>query len=95
MQEVGRAGRVGQQATAVMFFNNSDLASNRKGMTTEMVKYCRNNDTCLRLYLVQYFGFEDVLFEGNKEDCCKNCRNQSVSSEQILEIPLIESIIIE
>ncbi|XP_052216227.1 ATP-dependent DNA helicase Q1-like isoform X2 [Dreissena polymorpha] len=76
LQEIGRAGRTGQQSSAVLFFNNSDIASNRKGMTKEMVDFCQNTETCLRLQLVKYFGFDNVLYSGTKENCCKNCREK-------------------
>ena len=42
LQEIGRAGRSGQPASAVLFYNNSDTASNRKGMTGDMMMYCIN-----------------------------------------------------
>jgi len=77
LQEIGRVGRSGQQSSAVMFFNNNDIAKNRKGMTEEMVQFCRNTDSCLRLHLVKYFGFNEVLYNGSKENCCKNCREHN------------------
>lgn len=76
LQEIGRAGRCGQSASAVMFYNYSDIAPNRKGIKQEMVDFCKNNETCLRLYLVNYFGFDKVLFSGSKKECCVNCRHK-------------------
>jgi superfamily II DNA helicase RecQ len=49
MLEIGRAGRKGQKATALMYFNKNDLAKNRKGLSEAMVQYCKRNDQCLRL----------------------------------------------
>ena len=77
MQEIGRAGRQGQQAVATMHFNNSDLSRSRKGLSEEMMNFCRN-DTCLRLQLVNYFGFKNVLYSGRRDNCCSNCRSSTV-----------------
>lgn len=74
MQEIGRAGRKGQTSNAVLYYNNSDIAKSRKGMSEYMIKFCRNDTTCLRLELVKYFGFTSVLFAGEKDRCCSNCR---------------------
>lgn len=48
LQEVGRAGRNGQEATAKLFYNMSDIAPNRKGLREEMRKFCLNKSTCFR-----------------------------------------------
>ncbi|XP_033724737.1 mediator of RNA polymerase II transcription subunit 34-like [Pecten maximus] len=72
-QEIGRAGRKGQSAEAILHFNNNDLAKSRKGLTQEMIDFCRNNTTCLRRQLVKYFGYDDVLCN-DKINCCSNCR---------------------
>ncbi|XP_062588593.1 bifunctional 3'-5' exonuclease/ATP-dependent helicase WRN-like, partial [Saccostrea cucullata] len=72
-QEVGRAGRSGQSAKAIMFFNKNDVASNRKGMDPSIKEYV-NTEGCLRKYLMKYFGFETVLYSGMPELCCSNCR---------------------
>ncbi|XP_062587288.1 uncharacterized protein LOC134248910 [Saccostrea cucullata] len=73
LQEIGRAGRLGQAATATMFYNQSDIAKNRKGMTEDMRKYCTNQG-CLRLMLVNYFGFDSPVYSGDKLNCCSNCK---------------------
>lgn len=57
MQESGRAGRGGQPSRATLYFNKSDIAANRPGMTDEMRLYCKSDDLCLRLLLVKHFGF--------------------------------------
>lgn len=74
LQEIGRAGRSGQEAEAIMYFNNSDIATNRKGLHPEVIKYSKNDVTCLRLHLMNYFGFHKILFCGTPEKCCSNCR---------------------
>lgn len=75
LQEIGRAGRSGQPATALMYFNNNDIASNRKGLDPEMKEFVLNTSTCLRKQLLLYFGFRESLFNGPKALCCSNCRS--------------------
>ncbi|XP_053402587.1 uncharacterized protein LOC123550711 [Mercenaria mercenaria] len=75
LQEIGRAGRNGQKAVAKCYFNNSDIAKNRKGLDNAMVLYIKNNETCLRLQLVQHFGYHNTLFKGDPTNCCSNCRS--------------------
>jgi len=72
VQEIGRAGRSGQQSSAVLYYNNSDIGENRKGLDRAIVTYVKSS-TCLRKTLLEYFGFSDVLFDGPKELCCSNC----------------------
>lgn len=84
-QEIGRAGRDGANAQAILHFNNSDIAKNRKGLSPAMAEFCRNTDSCLRLQLVQYFGFKEVVFNGPTKDCCSNCAsvvNENMSSTE-------------
>ncbi|XP_060084050.1 bifunctional 3'-5' exonuclease/ATP-dependent helicase WRN-like [Ylistrum balloti] len=70
LQEIGRAGRTGQKSTAILHYNKSDIAKNRKGLSPEMAKFCNVNDGCLRLELVKYFGFQTTVFDGPLEECC-------------------------
>lgn len=76
LQEIGRAGRNGQQAHAICFFNNSDIAKNRKGLDEAVIKYVENQSTCLRKQLVEYFGYNTVLYTGLPSSCCSNCFKQ-------------------
>lgn len=76
LQEIGRAGRNGQQATAILYYNMSDIAPNRKGLSEEIRKFCLNKCTCLRKHLLQYFGFSNVLYCGSPENCCSNCQKK-------------------
>ena len=46
MQEIGRAGRNGQEADAIMFYNMSDVSKSRKGFTTAMREFF-----CLKIYV--------------------------------------------
>ncbi|XP_052216311.1 uncharacterized protein LOC127834484 isoform X2 [Dreissena polymorpha] len=74
MQEIGRAGRNGKPAKALCYFNTSDIAKNRKGLDNAMRAYIQNTDKCLRLHLVGHFGYNSVLFSGEKAMCCSNCK---------------------
>ena len=59
-EEIGRAERDRMPAIAKMFFNGSDIASNKEGMTETMRLYCLNNTTCPRQCLLNNFG-QDCL----------------------------------
>ncbi|WAR08483.1 RECQ1-like protein [Mya arenaria] len=83
LQEMGRAGRKGQQAEAILYYNNSDISKSRKGMSQSMISYCKNEQTCLRLQLVQHFGFNHVVYSGESIKCCSNCKR--VFSRGLLE----------
>ncbi|WAR18289.1 BLM-like protein [Mya arenaria] len=83
LQEMGRAGRKGQQAEAILYYNNSDISKSRKGMSQSMTSYCKNEQTCLRLQLVQHFGFNHVVYSGESIKCCSNCKR--VFSRGLLE----------
>ncbi|OWF53875.1 Bloom syndrome protein-like [Mizuhopecten yessoensis] len=72
-----QAGRSGQEAHALVYYNNSDVASNRKGLKLEVKQYVKNTTSCLRKHLVSYFGFSEIMYNGPPEKCCSNCRNQS------------------
>jgi len=71
MQEIGRAGRDGEEATALLLFNASHISSTIKDMAPEMKKYCMTNG-CRRLLLSEYFDFQfDACDKGHY--CCDNC----------------------
>ena len=67
-QEVGRAGRSGNQAYASLYYNNSDIASNTHTQA-EMRNYCLETG-CMRKNILQYFGFDCT---SSKNRCCGNC----------------------
>ena len=54
MQEIGRAGRTGKPACATLFYNNSDIASNKVHVQEQMKDYCRSEDSCLRTLILKY-----------------------------------------
>ena len=78
IQEFGRAGRSGQDAVATLYYNNSDIAENKQNIDESVREYCKLNDSCLRDYLVKYFGFKSV----HQNVCCSICTpNYKVHSE--------------
>ena len=72
VQESGRAGRSGQPSHAILFFNNSDIASSRVGLSEHVKPYC-TTDKCLRKHLVDHFGFTDSDSGNSGLPCCSNC----------------------
>ena len=72
MQEIGRAGRRGQTASACLHFGAADIARNVKDLNDDIVSYCNEENECLRKILLGTFGFE------KNEDitgcrCCEIC----------------------
>ena len=41
-QETGRAGRDGESATAILYYNNRDIAKNKTGMQEAIRTYCQS-----------------------------------------------------
>ena len=83
-QEVGRAGRNGENAKSHLFYNNSDICNKNivdDRITNEMVAYCKTNK-CLREHILQYYGFK---YEA-QEKCCCNCEQQT---EKNYETPIV------
>lgn len=70
IQQVGRAGRSGDECVAVLYFNNSDLG--RQGVTEGVREYCRNDTKCRKFFINSYFGFKstDTEYICNKCDVC-------------------------
>ena len=83
-QEIGRAGRDGKPALAKMYYNASDIAPNRAGMTEEMRNFCLNNSKCLRLCLLEYFDVKQSPNCCVKHDCCSVCATQCSCEECLL-----------
>ena len=80
MQEIGRAGRTGLSSCATLYYNNSDIAKNKKHVEESMKSYCRSEDTCQRKLLLDYFGFSSVQQKG----CCCICDGKFKRTEEDL-----------
>ena len=73
VQEIGRAGRTGLLSRAILYYNNSDIANNKKHVQDEMKTYCQSQQICLRQQILQYLGFSKVT----QEKCCSICEGLS------------------
>ncbi|KAK3083533.1 hypothetical protein FSP39_024864 [Pinctada imbricata] len=73
LQEIGRAGRRGQDASATLYFNKSDIASNLPGIETDIVQYCMS-ETCLRSNLLKAFCYEKSESSPVGCKCCSICK---------------------
>ncbi|XP_060553402.1 ATP-dependent DNA helicase Q1-like [Ruditapes philippinarum] len=71
IQEIGRAGRTGSVAEAVLYFNNSDISG--QCMRKDMQDYCRNNEKCRRDIINEHFGFQT---KEKPTICCNFCDSQ-------------------
>lgn len=71
-QETGRAGRDGLPSTAVMYYNNTDIRRNRPGIERQMIQYCKNSSKCMRLLMLECFGYSKSENIDNNL-CCSIC----------------------
>ena len=81
VQEIGRAGRTGLLSKAVLYYNYSDIANNKKHVQDEMKAYCKS-EVCLRQQILEYLEFSRV----KQENCCSICDGlfSNVNEEQKL-----------
>lgn len=103
-QEAGRAGRDGERAECLLLYSRADTVTNKLLIESsgenkekaneykklqEMVDYC-NTDSCLRRYILSYFGEGDL-----PEECdnCGNCKNTIESTNITVEAQKILSCI--
>lgn len=96
-QEAGRAGRDGEDSECILLFNPKDIQTqkffieetvrneSRKSheykRLQDMVDYCHTS-VCLRKYILEYFGEEEV------SDSCENCSicNDDRENQDITEL---------
>ncbi|XP_078324788.1 putative ATP-dependent DNA helicase RecS [Crassostrea virginica] len=86
-QQVGRAGRSGEQCVAVIFFNNSDLG--RQGVSKSVKDYCKNDTECRKTVIDRYFGFTSGTDSLPNALCCDVCNTELKCNWQY-ETPLDE-----
>ena len=63
MCRTGRAGRTGVPSKATLYYNNSDIAKNKKHVQDSMKEYCKSQTTCLRKLMLEYLGFPRAVLE--------------------------------
>jgi ATP-dependent DNA helicase RecQ len=70
MQEIGRGARASEQATAILYYNKSDVSENHNPpIHKKMREYCLLNSGCLRQTIMDYFGFVHAV----QQNCCSLC----------------------
>ena len=82
MQESGRAGRSGEQALSIVFWNPADaplkkeLKTNRDKEIAAVRQYLENTAMCRRVQLLNYFDstFAESLPPVEKSVCCDVCK---------------------
>lgn len=98
-QEIGRAGRDGEQAYALLLFSGADIFKmkfflKKNGMPDEKIEkmistissyaYC---ESCRRQYLLSYFGEilkqEEVSLKQRKNPCCDICLSLENNEKEI------------
>ena len=102
-QEAGRAGRDGEDSECILLFGTQDIMTNRflieqssdtsreveYDKLNAMVDYC-NTGSCLRNYILEYFGQEKL-----EDGCntCGNCQNDTVENDITIEAQKILSCV--
>ena len=66
-QEIGRAGREGNFAQPILYYNNNDLAIQH--IRKEVKDYCKSKK-CLRELVNEFFGFYTW---SKPQSCCSMC----------------------
>ena len=74
-QETGRAGEDGQWSTAVLYYNNRDIAKNREGMSDDIRTYHLEN-SCLRKFLLKCLDTKDLDVRTVGHFCCSYCKSK-------------------
>lgn len=73
IQEVGRSGRDGKPATAILFYTPVDFRG-RPGVSPSMKEYCVNTSECRRKVLMRDFAITGpITYPATKCLCCDMC----------------------
>lgn len=73
VQESGRCGRDGMNATAELYFTGKDFTESF-GPTESMKNYCKNESTCRRQQLMEHFDtLGSILRPIQDHECCDVC----------------------
>ena len=71
LQEIGRAGRRGQAAEAILYYSNADISLALPDINHDIREYC-HSESCLRKALLTPFGFVPNSVTGCS--CCSFCK---------------------
>ena len=74
LQETGRAGRDGLPATALLYYNRTDIRKNRPGQQQSMTAFCKSEDKCLRAQLLAHLGYSAPEYR-TLCACCQVCQS--------------------
>ncbi|MGN0739397.1 MAG: DNA helicase RecQ [Treponema sp.] len=98
-QEIGRAGRDGLPATALLlfsagdiykvryFFENSSDDKNAEKLLQGMISYAQSR-TCRRAFLLDYFGEKYIPSETDENDCCCDVCKRGELAPADLTVPV-------
>ena len=98
-QEIGRAGRDGLPATALLlfsagdiykvryFFENSSDDKNAEKLLQSMISYAQSR-TCRRAFLLDYFGEKYIPSETDETECCCDVCKRGKLSVSDLTVPV-------
>ena len=85
MQETGRAGRDGESAKAILYYNNRDIRKNKPGIQDEIRLFCKSRNQCLRTLLLQFLNVENINPVSPGHLCCSECRSMCLCTECSLQ----------
>lgn len=74
-QGTGRAGRDSKLSSAVLYYNNKDIAKNRVGMQDDKGNFCLSNNICLRKLLLKSLDYEQDTVHKPLHLCCGVCES--------------------
>lgn len=73
---MGRAGRDGSQAEAVLYWNATDLCHDF--IDKSFKDFCKSNDICRRVFITNYFN---TVYPSSVENCYDICMGKTYSTE--------------